>query len=341
MRLLCKQALSSVVISLSAITRGQARKAAQAAAGAPSLQKGEAGDMAAKPSAQQEQRAAAKPQEQLSQQQGEGAAAPEGGVQKLSQSEQKLSTQAAAPEGGVQSAVQADPPVFEQLVHDPEWSQLLQECASKDAEYASVQQRVESGQLWDFALHDGLLYYHPSIDDHPRLYVPAGKARQRVLSFAHDSPLAGHVGRDKLLELVRRHFFWPSMAASVAEYVASCPQCQRNKPSNKKQPGPLQPLPIPDRCWDEVSMDLITKLPVTPQGHDCIVVFVDKLSKRVILVPATEKGLDVKQYANLFMQHVFRAFGMPRALISGRDTRFTSNLWGELCKRLGMGKKMR
>jgi hypothetical protein len=36
MKLLCKQALSSVCIRLSAVTRGQAKKAAQAVAGAPS-----------------------------------------------------------------------------------------------------------------------------------------------------------------------------------------------------------------------------------------------------------------------------------------------------------------
>ncbi len=47
-------------------------------------------------------------------------------------------------------------------------------------------------------------------------------------------------------------------------------------------------MPIPDRCWDEVSTDLITKLPLTREGHDSIVVWVDRLSKRLILVPAKE-----------------------------------------------------
>jgi hypothetical protein len=40
-------------------------------------------------------------------------------------------------------------------------------------------------------------------------------------------------------------------------------------------------LDIPGKRWETVSMDLITKLPVTSQGHDAIIVFVDKFSKMV------------------------------------------------------------
>ena len=41
----------------------------------------------------------------------------------------------------------------------------------------------------------------------------------------------------------------------------------------------LQPVEIPERMWECVSMDLITQLPVTQKGNDAIVVFVDKWSK--------------------------------------------------------------
>jgi hypothetical protein len=75
----------------------------------PSAQQVQGRKVAAKPSSQQ---VAGKPQDQLSQQQGERAAAPEGGVQQQSQS----ATQAAAPEGGVHSAVQAEPPLLMLLI---------------------------------------------------------------------------------------------------------------------------------------------------------------------------------------------------------------------------------
>ena len=50
--------------------------------------------------------------------------------------------------------------------------------------------------------------------------------------------------------------------------------CQRDKPSNQAPMGSLQPLPIPERPWSSVSMDLITQLPRTTTGYDAIFVVV-------------------------------------------------------------------
>lgn len=237
-----------------------------------------------------------------------------------------------APSDGGEKGVTA-----EQDAEDDEWLSYVRQCAAKDEEYQFTWRRVQTGKAWDFIEHQGLLYYAPTMDVKPLLYVPRD-ARHKVLEQAHDSQ--GHLGRDKILEKVRRDFFWPSMADAVATYVRSCPTCQTIKSTNKAKAGKLKPLPIPDRCWEEVSHDLITKLPRTADGHDCIVVFVDRLSKRIVLVPAEEKGLTARKYADLFMENVFRHFGVPRALISDRDPRFTSHLWQALCERLGTKLKM-
>jgi hypothetical protein len=51
--------------------------------------------------------------------------------------------------------------------------------------------------------------------------------------------------------------------------------------------GLLQPLSLPDHCWEQVSHDLVTGLPKTPRGYDTIITFVDRLSKRILLAPTT------------------------------------------------------
>ena len=96
--------------------------------------------------------------------------------------------------------------------------------------------------------------------------------RKRVISSHHDLPYAGHLGRDRTLELIQRHFFWPKMRADVEESVSSCDNCQRNKASNQKPNGLLQPLQVPEGLWTSVSMDLITHLPETKHGNTAIVV---------------------------------------------------------------------
>ncbi|KAJ9512262.1 hypothetical protein QJQ45_012829 [Haematococcus lacustris] len=55
----------------------------------------------------------------------------------------------------------------------------------------------------------------------------------------------------------------PDDAALRMSYVRSCHSCQVNKSSAKKPAGLLQPLPIPERPWDSVSMDLIVKFPAS------------------------------------------------------------------------------
>ena len=84
---------------------------------------------------------------------------------------------------------------------------------------------------------------------------------------------------------------------------------------------------------------MITGLPKTPRGHDAIVTFVDRLSKRVIFVPTTS-NIDAVGYAGLFFTNVFRHFGLPKALISDRDPRFTSHFWKALFARLGTNLKI-
>jgi hypothetical protein len=47
----------------------------------------------------------------------------------------------------------------------------------------------------------------------------------------------------------------------------------------------LQPLPIPEKKWEVITMDFITGLPRTNKQHDSILLVVDKLTKVAHFVP--------------------------------------------------------
>jgi len=68
--------------------------------------------------------------------------------------------------------------------------------------------------------------------------------------------------------------------------VRTCPCCQRNKATNQKPAGLLQPLPVPTRDWGSVSTKVIIALLETSSGNTAIVVFVDRLTKWFTLLPA-------------------------------------------------------
>ena len=45
------------------------------------------------------------------------------------------------------------------------------------------------------------------------------------------------------------------------KFHQACDVCQRNKTENLKPAGLLQPLPIPEGAWKDISMDFIDGLP--------------------------------------------------------------------------------
>lgn len=75
------------------------------------------------------------------------------------------------------------------------------------------------------------------------------------------------------------------MRQDVIEYVRNCDICQCNKFCQECLASLLQPMP--EEKWESISMDYITELPLTTQGHDAIVVFVDRLTKIVRLATTT------------------------------------------------------
>ncbi|GMF62035.1 unnamed protein product [Phytophthora fragariaefolia] len=113
----------------------------------------------------------------------------------------------------------------------------------------------------------------------------------------------------------------------------TCERCQRNKARQTKPPGLLQPLEIPGGRWVDVSMDFMIVLPSTETGKDAIMVFVDRLTKRAKFI-ATNTNAIAEETAALFMVNYVKDHGVPKSIISDRDSKFTSKFWQEVIKTL-------
>ena len=167
-----------------------------------------------------------------------------------------------------------------------------------------------------------------------RIYVPDVRAlRTRILFECHDAALGGHLGTAKTIHAVTRQFFWPGMQEDMVRYVRSCEACQRNKPSHQAPAGLLQPLPIPEEPWADISMDLITSLPQSRSGFDAIVVFVDRLSKTIRAAP-THTTCTASELARIMLREVARHHGLPKSIVSDRDPRFVAHFWQSLWEML-------
>lgn len=163
--------------------------------------------------------------------------------------------------------------------------------------------------------------------------------KQGILYELHDAPYSGHPGRDKTVEAVQRLYWWPNMVKDIKQYVASCPNCQRNKSTNKVPPGLLQPLPVPENPWDSVSMDFITQLPTTTTGFDSILVVVCRLTKMVHIIPTTTK-CGALGLATLYRDHVWKLHGVPKDVVSDRGREFHNAFMAELYRLIGTEQKL-
>jgi len=63
-----------------------------------------------------------------------------------------------------------------------------------------------------------------------RIYVPNNKRiREEILKKNHNSVDVGHLEQYRMLELLKRMYWWPGLKEDVKKYVQGCFKCQQNK----------------------------------------------------------------------------------------------------------------
>ncbi|CAN6722903.1 unnamed protein product [Malus baccata var. baccata] len=97
----------------------------------------------------------------------------------------------------------------------------------------------------------------------------------------------------------------------------------------------MQPLPVPQWKWENITMDFVYKLPRTQNGFDGIWVVVDWLTKSAHCILVREK-YPLNKLAKLFITKIVKYHGVPMNIISDRDPRFTSKFWITFQEALGM-----
>jgi transposase InsO family protein len=186
--------------------------------------------------------------------------------------------------------------------------------------------------LSECTIRDDKLYYQDRlvIPDHDELKL-------KLLRYVHDSPVGGHAGRAKTLELLQRQYYWPLMHETVRRYVGSCHICSRSKASREKYHGLLKPLPVPERRWKHISVDFVVELPEC-RTRSSVMVVTCRLSKMVHFVSCPD--LETPTVARLFLKHVWKHHGLPDSIVSDRGTQFISAFWDELTRQLKIDARL-
>jgi hypothetical protein len=196
-----------------------------------------------------------------------------------------------------------------------------------DTEFLSLRARIASDPAAhsDYVENDGLIIFKG------RIWLSSmSPFKTLLLKEFHETPIGGHAGIIKTLKRLAANFYWTDMRKDVKQFISSCTVCQQTKYPTTKPGGLLQPLPIPENVWEDISMDFVTGLPIS-NGYSVIFVVVDRFSKAVHLgaLPAQFTAYKV---AELFVNIVCKVHGLPKSIISDRDPIFISKFWSDLFK---------
>ncbi|XP_076062488.1 uncharacterized protein LOC143037816 [Oratosquilla oratoria] len=192
-----------------------------------------------------------------------------------------------------------------------------------------------------FYYHDNILmrlYRPPQLSDDDtwaechQIVLPTS-LRTPIMEVAHQG-LSGHLGIRKTYLRLLNEFYWPGMKKDVAEFVKNCHPCQIvGKPNETIPPYPLQPIKVPFEPFSKLIIDIVGPLPKTKKGNQYILTTLSPTTRYPDAFPL--KNISAKTVANT-LTNLFTTFGIPEEIQSDRGSNFTSVLFAEVLKLLGI-----
>ncbi|WVZ97180.1 LOW QUALITY PROTEIN: hypothetical protein U9M48_042735 [Paspalum notatum var. saurae] len=178
---------------------------------------------------------------------------------------------------------------------EPTLEQEIREHQKHDEKLQEIHVVLKIGKAPHFREYEwGTLWYKN------RICVPnVNSIRKLILSEAHDTAYSIHPGSTKMYYDLKERFWWYGMKRAVVKYIAICDTCQRVKAEHRRPAGLLQPLKVSEWKWEEITMDFIV-------------------------------GLPRAKLAELYISRIVCLHGVPKRIISNRDSQFTSRFWEQL-----------
>lgn len=222
---------------------------------------------------------------------------------------------------------------------DKRYSHIIEEIKRRPTtEDGGVLSRVG----YPFVIVDDLLY-NVGADGSRTLCVPYAMVKT-VLEMVHDEK--HHFGRERMLYDLRGLSIHGKTRA-VKKYLQHCHSCNSCSNNNTLPHGDYQPIRPSDTLpMRTIGMDFIVGLPAVPaagtawqiQNHshyNALLTVTDKATKRSLLIPGDDK-YTAEEWGHTLMRHLLLSdWGVPYAIISDRDAKFTSSFWKGMWKALG------
>lgn len=123
----------------------------------------------------------------------------------------------------------------------------------KDPNIKDLMDRLEGNENPRYELQNGLVYKKQGGQ---LLFVVPEGMEQNVLFRYHNE--MGHIGTNKMIEVLKRTYWFPDLQRKCEEHVRNCLKCISFAPVSGKPEGSLHPIPKGNIPFETIHIDLWT-----------------------------------------------------------------------------------
>lgn len=159
-----------------------------------------------------------------------------------------------------------------------------------------------------------------------------------VLDLAHSAPMSGHLGVRKTKARILEHFWWPGVSRSTAAYCRTYHTCQMiGKPNQQPNQAPLQPIPAFEEPFSQIILDCVGPLPRASSGCEYLLTIMCAATRYPEAIPL--RNITAKSVLNALIKF-FTHYGLPKVARSDCCSNFTSRVFAQVLKELGIEHRM-
>lgn len=163
-----------------------------------------------------------------------------------------------------------------------------------------------------------------------------GKDEKKIiLNDFHILPTSGHAGIRRMVNNIKRYYYWPSIEKDVTEYISKCDKCKKQKYSRHTK-EPMTITTTASTSFEKIYLDIVGPLDRDERGNVYILTLQCELTKFVEAYPLKNKSAN--EVAKAFAENFVLRYGIPRTIATDRGSEFISKIMVELCNILGINK---
>lgn len=161
--------------------------------------------------------------------------------------------------------------------------------------------------------------------------VDDNETKKVILNDYHLLPSSGHAGINRMLQNIKKRYFWPGMSKDVSNFVTKCDSCQRYKHS-KHVKEPMVITSTATTSFQKIYLDIVGPLQKDALDNKYILTLQCELTKFIEAYPLKSKEADVVSKA--FVENFVLRYGIPLEIASDCGTEFVNSTMANVAKLL-------